>query len=76
MQERRSDVLRQRVDELLAQGVTLRDACARVAQEEEITDHPRISAAAYVERQWAADHEPPASQVRAGRRQKQFTPRT
>jgi hypothetical protein len=67
------DVLSRRVDELLAQGVTLRDACARVALEEGITDRRGVSAAAYVERQWANAGGPPApSQVRAGRREKRF----
>lgn len=59
------------VDQLLAQGITLRDACARVAKEHEITDRPRMTAAAYVERQWANDDSPPApSKVRSGRREK------
>lgn len=70
--EGRRDVVG-RVDELIAQGVTLRDACAQVAQEEGITDRPRVSAAAYVERLWADAGTPPApSQVRAGRREKRF----
>jgi hypothetical protein len=73
MRKSKQDHLKKRVNELLAEGVTLRDACARVAQEEEIDDLPRLSGAAYVERQWASDDEPPApSQVRAGRRGRQF----
>jgi hypothetical protein len=66
-------MISQDVDRLLAQGITLREACARVAQEHEIADRPRMSAAAYVERLWADDGGPPApSKVRSGRREKRF----
>ena len=67
--------LRSRVDELLGDGIELKDACMQVAVEEKIVDRTRLSAAAFVERQWASDQEPSApSRVRAGRRGRRFVP--